>query len=939
MYPLKQIIFLLITFLFCIIQTTNAQNDLTISAEFQPEVNKVNINQKITIINTTNKPLDSIYLYDWNNSCASRDTELAKRFAEEYNSKLHFSNENEKGFTNIKSIKNNTTELKYTRIKTDVLAIVLDDFLAPNKSITIDIEYSLQLPSDKFTRFGIDSKQNIKLKEWFLIPAKLTHKWVYYSNKDLDDLYFPNSNINLKITTPKEYTIISDLDEVSNNQKDILKVTELKGYNRINSEIHITKNSKFSEVITDKVTITSNIDDEGIGSGLKAIIHDNVVFFLNNKLGDYPHNKILLSNTSYKRNPVYGLNQLPDFIRPFPDGFQYEVKILKATIAKYVKNTFNTNPRTDFWLSDAIESYLMAMYIKDNYPNTKLLGTLSRIWGIRSFEVAKKGFNDQYYYFSQYTARKNLDQKLSSPKDSLLKYNANISNKNRAGVGLLYLDDYIGNGIIKNSIKEFYINKNTKTVESKSFIDLVQSKTTKDVSWFIDDYINSNKKIDYTIKDVIEDNHELVINLKNKEHSKTPISIYQIKDNKIISKQYVKGFKGEKSVRIQNNKPDRVILNYEGIIPEFNLRDNTQKVKPHLFNKPLKLGFIKDSEAPNHNQLFYVPELGYNLYDGFSPGITFTNKTLLKKNFTYKIKPIYGLKSKSLVGSVSTNYTKYYKQKDLFSVTYGLSYNQYHYEENLKYQKFNPYIIFNFRNKKDLRDNAGKYIIARNITVQREKNLITTDINTPNYNVFNLKAGLSNANLLIHKSLNTDIQFAKDFGKISANYEYRKIFANNRQINFRTFAGGFIYNNTDSDFFSFSLDRPQDYLFDYNYYGRSESTGIYSQQIIIAEGGFKSKLNNPLANEWMTTINASTTIWKYIFAYGDAGFVGNNGNTNFAYDSGIHVNLVPDYFELYFPVYSGLGWEVGQPRYSEKIRFKVTLTPKVLIKLFTRRWL
>jgi len=916
----------------------HAQNNLSISAKFQPELNTVHINQKITITNTTQKPLANVYLYDWNNSYASNETELAKRFAEEYSTKLHFSNEKEKGNTTIKAIKSGVTKLNYIRVQPDILSIKLEHLLKPNEHITIDLEYTLQLPSDKFTRFGIDSKLNIKLKEWFLIPAKLTYKWEYYSNKDLDDLYFPNSSIDLEITIPTKYTVVSDLDQVSNKQKDSINIIKLIGDNRINSEIHITKNSTFSEVVTDKLTITSNIDDEGIGSNLKAVINDKIVVFLNNKLGDYPHKKILLSNTSYKKNPVYGLNQLPDFIRPFPDGFQYEIKVLKATIAKYVKNTFNTNPRTDFWLNDAVENYLMVMYIKENYPKMKLLGTLSNIWGIRSFEVAKKGFNDQFYYFSQYTARKNLDQKLNTPKDSLLKYNANISNKNRAGVGLLYLSDYLGNDIISTSLKEFYFNNNTKTIDSKQFIHLVQSKTTKDISWFTNDYINTNEKIDYTITGVIEDNNELIITIKNKENTETPISIYQLIGGKIISKQYIAGFKGEKSIRIQNNKPDRVILNYQGIVPEFNLRNNTQKVKPHLFNKPLKLGFIKDSEAPNHNQLFYVPELGYNLYDGFSPGITFTNKTLLKKNFVYKIKPIYGLKSKALVGSISTNYTKYYKQKHLFSATYGLSYNQYHYVENLKYQKFNPYIILRFRNKKNLRDNAGKYIIVRNVTVQQERNK-TTSLETPNYNVFNLKAGISNTNLLNYKSLNTDIQFAKNFGKISANYEYRKTFFNNRQINFRAFAGGFIYNNTNSDYFSFSLDRPQDYLFDYNYYGRSESTGIYSQQIIIAEGGFKSKLNMPLANEWMTTINTSTTLWKYILAYGDAGFVGSTNRTTFAYDSGIHVNLVPDYFELYFPVYSGLGWEIGQPRYTEKIRFKITLTPKILIKLFTRKWL
>ena len=935
---MKKLFLLVIIFVFCSPILLQSQNNLEINAIFQPETSNVIVTQKITIINTSNKILDSIYLYDWNNSYSSSKTDLAKRFAEEYSTKLHFSDEKDKGFTHIKVIKSNLINLKHIRVKSDILSIVLKKALKPNEKITLNLEYTLQLPSDKFSKFGIDSKQNIKLKEWFLIPAKLSEKWEYYSNKDLDDLYFPNSNIILKLEIPIEYNVISDLNEISSVKNDNHKIVTLSGTNRINTETHITKTSKFSEVVTKNLTITSNIDDEGIGFGLKAIIHDKVAVFLNDRLGDYPHKKILLSNASYKRNPVYGLNQLPDFIRPFPDGFQYEIKIVKAAIAKYIKNTFNTNPRKDYWLNDSIESYLMAMYIKQYYPNVKLLGTLSNIWGIKSFEIAKKGFNDQYYYFSQYTARKNLDQKLSSPKDSLLKYNVNISNKNRAGVGLLYLDDYLGDNIINESISEFYKNSNTKTINSKSFIDFVQSKTSKDISWFLDDYINSNKKIDYTIKQVTEDNNKLIIRIRNKEKSKNPISIYQIKDKRIINKEYIEGFENEKTIKIVNNKPDRVILNYEGIIPEFNLRDNTKKIKPHIFNKPLKLGFIKDSEAPNHSQLFYVPELGYNLYDGLSPGITLTNKTLLRKNFTYKIKPIYGLKSKSLVGSISSNFTKFYKHKDLFSITYGLSYNQYHYEEDLMYQKFNPYVIFNFRDKKNLRDNANKYIIARNVTVQREKSLITSD-NTPNYNIFNLKAGLSDANLLNLKSLNTDIQFAKDFGKISVSYEYRKTFDNNRQLNLRTFAGGFIYNNTNSDFFSYSLDRPQDYLFDYNYYGRSESTGIYSQQIIIAEGGFKSKLNTPLANKWMTTANASTTIWKYIFAYGDFGIVSNKNNVNLVYDSGIHVNLVPDYFELYFPVYSTLGWEISQPRYADKIRFKITLSPKILIKLFTRKWL
>ena len=186
-----------------------------------------------------------------------------------------------------------------------------------------------------------------------------------------------------------------------------------------------------------------------------------------------------------------------------------------------------------------------------------------------------------------------------------------------------------------------------------------------------------------------------------------------------------------------------------------------------------------------------------------------------------------------------------------------------------------------------------------------------------------------------------DFQAAKKFGKIAVNYEWRKLTESNRQFNLRLFAGTFLYNKTDptSDYFSFALDRPTDYLFDYNYLGRSENSGIFSQQIIIAEGGFKSKLETPFANQWMTTANVSTTIWRYIEAYGDIGLVKNRSfNPEFVYDSGIRLNLVTDYFELYFPIYSNLGWEVDQPNYSQRIRIKFTLDPEVLLGLFRRKW-
>ena len=190
-----------------------------------------------------------------------------------------------------------------------------------------------------------------------------------------------------------------------------------------------------------------------------------------------------------------------------------------------------------------------------------------------------------------------------------------------------------------------------------------------------------------------------------------------------------------------------------------------------------------------------------------------------------------------------------------------------------------------------------------------------------------------------HVNFVTDVQMANKFGKASAEMEYRKLLKNNRQVTLRLYLGSFLYKKTTSDFFSFALDRPTDYLFDYNYFGRSESSGLFSQQFIMSEGVFNSKLETPYANQWITAFNGSCSIWNWVEVYGDLGILKNKfQKEKFVYDSGIRLNLVSDYFELFFPIYSNNGWEISQKKYPEKIRFIITFDPKTLLKLFARKW-
>ena len=536
-------------------------------------------------------------------------------------------------------------------------------------------------------------------------------------------------------------------------------------------------------------------------------------------------------------------------------------------------------------------------------------------------------------------ARKNLDQTLGSTKTDLIKFNEQIASKYRAGLSIRFLDNYLQNDIVKNSIREFYIKNKTQQTSSADFENILKTNATKNINWFFTTIVNSRELIDYKFSKVSQTQNDVTFSVKNKTEIPIPIPIYGIKKGDIVFKEWLDLKECDSTFTLKRNHADKIILNYKNEVPEYNLRNNWKKLEGFFpNNRPIKFVFMKDLEDPYYNQILYVPSVTYNFYDGISPGLRLHNKTVLDKPFIFDIAPAFSTKSKNVSGNGALIINENYRDSKLFNIRYTLSGAYFHYAPDATYTKISPSIEFRIR-ETNFRDNRKQGIVIRQVIVNREKSeLISTNFGE-NYSVINARYFNTKTEITNHISSSSDIQFSKKFGKIAAEIEYRKLFESNRQINLRLFAGTFLYNKSNSDYFSFALDRPTDYLFDYNFYGRSESTGFFSQQYIQAEGGYKSKLNIPFANQWMVTLNGSVNIWNWIELYGDLGLIKNKSkNGHFVYDSGIRLNFVTDYFELYLPIYSNNGLEINQKNYNEKIRFVVTFSPKTLINLFNRKW-
>ena len=841
-----------------------SQYDIKIFVELDTLSNVLEVNQEIEVIQSNNIKEDLIFLLDWNNSFISKQTPLAKSFSEEYNKIFHLAKNKERGFTNIKSIKNgNGDKLNFFRLESnqDVIAVKLD-----STSSVVKVEYNIKIPSKKFTGYGYTKSNEYYLQYWHLAPSLKIDRWTFYSNKNLNDI--PNSKYNiteLEIKIPENYKISTELKQRKNELiKDGYNYSYWESKNLNDPKIYIEKEKTFKK-LTGLKNIYSNYFKiiEKIAEDQVKISNAKVVDFLKNELDLSLNHKILLSKTDFKENKIYDLNILNEILEVYPNEFIYELQLLKVLLSKVLDNSLLINPREDYWIKDGIQTYMLIEYVEKKYPNITLAGNLSKYPGLKTLYASKLKYNEKYFLSVSHMDRINNTQSLDTPKDSLLKFNEKIANKHKSG--LIFYD---------------ILSKNKKDEFSVIIKNTLKSKNQNSVYYFKNEL---KRKFDYE-KSYIDS----ILKLKTIDH-----------------------------------------LNY---FSKMNKESNNLK------SKPLKLKIGKDIEDPDFNHIYITPIVSYkNIYDGINIGAQIHNRSILKKEFNYKFKPLYSVNSKELSGSAIIYKTKNIRNKDLFMINYGLYGNISSYDQNSLAKIYTPFINFNFRESSNLRNNKLNSLNVRFLKISNNGN---TDI-TPEYQIFNVKYMNLKSGVIDHKKWFLDYQISKSFSKISFSYEFRKLFKNNRELNIRSFTGYFISNkNSNNDYFDFSLDRPTDYLYDYNYYGRSENNGFFSQQIIMAEGGFKSKLINPRSNNFISTINLSTTLWKNLLFYVDLGVLNSKINKSFrtVFDSGIRFNIIADYFEIYFPIKSSNGLEIKSPNYNEKIRFLFTFEPDVLLGLFRRKW-
>lgn len=933
--------------LFMINVLINGQQDsIYINAKIHSDLETVEVQQSI-ILNINDKNTKNIKLLNWISAYKNSNTQLAKRTLENRNKNLHFAKKEELG--NLKQLKVKIGDSIFTlnnQLNDENLTIPLPSAFIGQNQINLDLNYTLKLPSAQFTGYGKE-KDEALLKYFFLVPDHFKNelsKGRKYQNIEETANYNTYWKVNLEV--PANFYSKSNLPEITPHTFE----------GSLNEDITflISKNNYPS--------ILSNVDNQPVLIDLGYPITyqqlDYLEFFIplqlqfiKERIGKLP-SKIFISKKNEKEEDFFGNDDIKFLIYRFP-MFSFkentDLDYFSILSKRTIEQLFISNKEEHHGIINGIKTYLEIEYLKKYYSNRPLLGDLPDvdIYGIQPlkwFHASKLKLVDRYNLGYRYMMTRNLDQKINEKFSELSNLNNLAISHFESGRALHYISEKMGKDKFHQFLSDYIQKNSNEPLDKMKFINEINNISNNEFAFLVE-LLNHKHRINFKIKKEKSDDESIAIKIKHNLPKGVPYTLESL-DNMGRKKIYWLKTKAENGVehyKINNNQPMKLIVNSSMYLSERNYRDNY--LYPHSFIaniKKIKFNIFKDIENPEFNEIYLNPRLSFNAYDKVLLGINFSNSSFLDKKFNYSLTPYYSTGTNKITGSGSLIYRIMPIESFLQKISFGVSGSYFHYDYDNAYNKATIYTSFLFRKKNRSSINQQLTLSFNHFNKDLPLN-INPESTYLNYNLFNVNYGYVDDKLIHEKSFGVNYQVMSDFQKLSAQAFYRYEFAKNKKLSIRWFGGYFIDNRTKNNVFNFGLSKISNYDFTYGLLGQSATSGLLSQQYVLADGGFKSYVADDnvfsTANEWITSVNSDVTIWKLFHLYGDIGFYKNkNSQSKFVWDSGVNLRLIPDFLEIYFPVYSNLGFEPQFKDYAKRIRFTLVFDFQSITNAIRRGW-
>jgi hypothetical protein len=917
---------------------------------------------------TNNAPdtLTYLYIHLWPNAYSSDRTRFTEQQVLNGNTAIYFSKQAERGYMDSLDFRvdGQQVSLNTTEGLPDIARIDLPVPLAPGQTVEVLTPFRVKIPK-VFSRLG-HSGQAYYISQWFPKPAVFDKKgWHPLPYTDQGEFFSEIGSYDVQITVPKNYVVMATgncMDEAENAWLDSLSAAAQPA-SSLSTGTKSSRQRLNAFPVSSKETKTLHFHEDNVhdfawfadkrylvrkdtvrvpaGAGIpahpvtvyaaflpaeqktweKATEHmKRTILAYSEAIGPYPYNTVKAVEGDMKAG---GGMEYPTIT--VIDRFASRSSISQVIVHEVGHNWFYgvlaSNERDNAWMDEGFNTFY----------EQKVTREIRLADGKKDKE--SKRLEDALYYNAASTR---TDQKLTNSSAAYTKGNYGLDVYYKTALLLNWMEAYLGKDQFRTAMHQYYEQWKFRHPYPEDVQKVFEQSANKPVDWFFDGALKTEKGVDFALKKPRTSNDALSVRVKNNSDFAAPVGVDAYVKDSIVETRWSMPFSHDTSLSLTNTAAMKWRIAKE--IPDYyGLNDQRRRsgLLPGISLK-LKTGFGYGKH--NAAEIYVLPAIGYNEYDGFMVGLFLHNLSVPQNRFRYTIAGLYGTRSRDFVGAGSIGYWIYpggvfseiVPQVDVKTFNYAATQQNIATPLYARYLKLAPSLSFTFRNSMPL-SQVTRRLQLKAYSIWEEGfnfNLDAGDSlykaspgNTQQSTYGRLRYSHENGRTLNPFSYALEGQIGKDFAKLSIEGNLRIDYnIKGKGLHLRGYAGKFFSrgNNAlvdDRYLLTTNFTGSNDYLYDGCYFGRTEREGLLSRQVGIQEGG--QKIPTPLygfplgkSDDWLVGINlksdlpfGSLPIRVYLDAgtYANAVKVNPSGN-RFLYSAGLELHAIQNIILVHIPI-------------------------------------
>jgi len=982
MHPLKiltlpgQLLLALFTLIsYCPIVTSQVyfqqEVNFTIDVTLNDTLHELNGYEEVQYTNNSLDTLPVLYFHLWPNAYSDNNTPLARQIFSFNGKQKLFKDPELRGFIDSLDFRVNDLPVSWELLpdQPDICKIRLNSPLIPGEKIVISTPFHVKIPEGVTSRLG-HIGQTYQITQWFPKPAVYDRNgWHPISYLDQGEFYSEFGRFDVSITLSEHYIVAASGDLQDTAELAILdalaadtawmsirmlgKTKQLphstttktlhyrgekmhdfawfadKQFNVMKSKIKLPESGK---EITTWVMVTAR------QSRLwhKALIYTNeAIMDFSRLIGDYPYNSFTLVQSPLSA----GLGmEYPGLavIGPTKNGWTLENVITHEIAHSWFYGALGFNERRYPFLDEGLSSSYEEREMKHKYPEKKLweimLKTEKQAKFLHADQLPAQAVQELQWLIP---ARNNSEQPLDLPSTEYDRFSYGQMIYAKTSMGFTYLRSYLGDSLFDASMRDFYWQWRFKHPGPDDLRSAFERQTTKDLSWFFDDFISTTKRLDYHIVKI--ENQQLLV--KNRGEMVSPLIIAGLAGDSLYFEKWVDGFSGEKWIEIPKGDYSEVKIDPYHVMTElYRLNNNIRTSALFPKSDPVQPQLFIGIEDPEKIPLMYAPLINWNYENGLMAGVALYNGVITPKPFEYVVIPFYSFNHSKLAGfgKISYHFTPYNNLIRMATVT--LQGTQFGAPGNRDYRKLMTSLDIHFRKNRSTNPIEhtiyGRFMVASDLhqILNMEKAGMNKYIQF-GYNVE--KSSLVNPfNLLV------SLEAGSTFSKTALDFNYRQSYSGRENgLNIRFFAGAVLKNRSSN---TFNLLAPAGrsgrelYMYDGIYPNRFAvfPGSFLSRQLSFSEGGLVSPVNEALGySNWLLSVSLSSSLPGILSKSGIQPFanllfndhgLSTNYNSPLFIEAGLKAGIM-NVFEIYLPLLVSNNIQSVSGPVKERIRFVINL--------------